>query len=332
MSLTKTLTATAGATLLIFSLPAQSAQVPGPLVDPQWLADNLDDVVVLQTTASADAFTMPPEYYTDEETGQTFVTRVSGHIPGARFVDYGEKVRVDRDFDGITVSSVVPPEDDWVELAQSLGVNADDAIIIVSDGLSSGDVTSATRTYWTFKYFGHDNMAILDGGLARWLDEGFDAETQPQQVEMGDWDIVEVRDEMLAHKDDVKQASQQGDRQLIDGRTYQQFLGLSKSGSVELPGHIPNAKPYPIELYTRADGASAKFLPVASYQSLMQANGIDVDAASITYCNTGNVASAPWFILHELMGNTDVSLYDASLHEYTMGGDVEMVDQAQVLD
>jgi len=332
MSIKQTLTATAGAVVLAFTLPAQAIDVPGPLVDPEWLAENLDDVVVLQTTASEEAFTLAPEYYTDEETGQTFVTRVSGHIPGARFVDYRGKVRVDRDFDGITVKSVVPSQEDWVSLARSLGVNEGDAIVIVSDGLSSGDVTSATRTYWTFKYFGHDNMAILDGGLARWLDEGYEAQTQPQQVEMGDWDVIEVRDQLLAHKDDVKQASKTGERQLIDGRSYQQFLGLSKSGSVEQAGHVPNAKPYPIELYTRADGASAKFLPVASYESLMKANGINVNEPSITYCNTGNVASAPWFILHELMGNHDVSLYDASLHEYTMDGDAEMVDNAQVLN
>ncbi|MGC9456220.1 MAG: sulfurtransferase [Halothiobacillaceae bacterium] len=319
------------AAMLFAAGAVQAIEVPGPLVTPEWLDKHKDDVVVLQTTASADAFVMPPQFGKDEKTGKTFVTRVSGHIPGAVFVDYGEDVRVKRDLDGQRLKGLVPLKEDWEAKVQKWGVDQDDAIVIVSDGLSSGDVTSATRTYWTFKYFGHDNMAILDGGLARWLDEGYEATTDAEAVEPGNWQATAQRDELLATKAQVADAAKGGDIQLIDGRSYAQHLGVAKSGSVEKAGHIPGSHPFPIELYTRADGASAKFFPEASYQALMAANGIDVKAPAITYCNTGNVASAPWFIMHELLGNKNVTLYDASMHEYTKD-DVDMVNPAQVFD
>lgn len=319
------------AAMLFAAGAVQAIEVPGPLVTPEWLDKHKDDVVVLQTTASADAFVMPPQFGKDEKTGKTFVTRVSGHIPGAVFVDYGEDVRVKRDLDGQRLKGLVPLKEDWEVKVQKWGVDQDDAIVIVSDGLSSGDVTSATRTYWTFKYFGHDNMAILDGGLARWLDEGYEATTDAEAVEPGNWKVTAQRDELLATKAQVADAAKGGDIQLIDGRSYAQHLGVAKSGSVEKAGHVPGSHPFPIELYTRADGASAKFFPEASYQALMADNGIDVNAPAITYCNTGNVASAPWFIMHELLGNKNVTLYDASMHEYTKD-DVDMVNPAQVFD
>ncbi|MFP4154922.1 MAG: sulfurtransferase [Halothiobacillaceae bacterium] len=319
------------AAMLLASGAVQAIEVPGPLVSPEWLNEHRDEVVVLQTTASADAFVMPPEYARDEKTGKTFVTRVSGHIPGAVFVDYKKDVRVKRDLDGRQLKGLVPLKEDWEAKVRKWGVDQDDAIVIVSDGLSSGDVTSATRTYWTFKYFGHDNMAILDGGLARWLDEGYEATTDSRAPDSGDWQATAQRDELLATKADVAAAAKAGDIQLIDGRSYDQHLGVAKSGSVDKAGHVPGSRPFPIELYTRADGASAKFFPESSYENLMAANGIDVDSPAIAYCNTGNVASAPWFIMHELLGNKNVTLYDASMHEYTKD-DVEMVNAAQVFD
>lgn len=59
-------------------------------------------------------------------------------------------------------------------------------------------------------------------------------------------------------------------------------------------------------------------LPVEAYAKVFQAVGVDPKAPSITYCNSGHLSAGPWFILHELMGNQQVKLYDGSLHQWTL--------------
>ena len=80
---------------------------------------------------------------------------------------------------------------------------------------------------------------------------------------------------------------------------------------------IPGAKPYPNELFVAA-GGPAKFLPTPQLKDLAKQMGVKTDAKTITYCNSGHLASGGWFMMHELMGNKNVKLYDGSMHEWTL--------------
>ncbi|WP_322521089.1 rhodanese-like domain-containing protein [Guyparkeria halophila] len=316
MNFKRFLAVPAGAAALAVAQGAWALDVPGPVVDPQWLNDNLEQVTVLQIAGSEKAFAMAPKYETVE--GKKVVSVVSGHVPGAQFVDWG-KVRVERMENGKKVGKLIPEKADFESFVQALGVDQDDTVVIVPLGLSGSDYTKATRLYWQMKYFGHDDMALLDGGLANWLAAGFDAGTgQSEKIEAGDWMATDERDEILATYAEVREAvDSDGKVQLLDARPPNQYLGVfSKSKTV--PGHLPGAKNLPTDVLVRADGAAANFLPASSYRSIMEFKDIDPSGAAITYCNSGNLASGVWFVASEIMGNDDVSLYDGSMKEYGM--------------
>lgn len=306
----------AGAALLAVAQGAWAVEAPGPVVDPQWLNDNIDDVTVLQIAGSEKAFTKAPKYKTVK--GKKVVSAVSGHVPGSRFVDWG-KLRVDRMENGKKVGKLIPEKGDFESFVQALGVDRDDMVVIVPLGLSGSDYTKATRLYWQMKYFGHDDMAILDGGLANWLAAGFDAEAgRPEKVDAGDWVATDEREEILATYDDVREAADSdGEVQLLDARPPTQYLGVF-SKSKDVPGHLPGAQNLPTDVLVRADGAAANFLSASSYRSIMEFKDIDVDDSMISYCNSGNLASGVWFVASEILGNEDVALYDGSMKEYGM--------------
>jgi thiosulfate/3-mercaptopyruvate sulfurtransferase len=287
-----------------------------PVVDTAWLNAHKDQVKVLQVMKSVGAFTKAPVVKTEK--GKSVVKTVAGHVPGATLVDFNT-IRVKRKVQGKAVKKLIPLKADFEKLAQSWGVNKDDTIVLVPMGLNTGDVNEAARLYWQFKYYGHQNLAILDGGMAEWLAAGLPAATKAAPVKAGNW-VARAEDKsVLATYDDVKKALSGKQVQLADARPQNQYMGVfTKKG--ELSGHLKGAKDMSPDLITRADGASARFLPVASYKSMMQAKGLNPDAETIAYCNTGHQAAGVWFVAHELIGNKKTKLYDGSLVEYSLLG------------
>lgn len=294
---------------------AMAIEVPSPLVDPAWLNSHREEVIILQVSGPLASFTTAPEV--KKEDGNIVVESVSGHIPGASFVDFNQ-VRVKRAVNGKMVKGLIPLKADFEKLAQSWGVNKDSAIVIVPAGLNTSDVDEATRLYWQFKYYGQKNMAILDGGMAAWLAAGLPAATDAPKNQSGNWVATGEDTGILATYAEVKGVIANKSMQLADARPQNQYMGVfTKKG--ELSGHLPGAKDFPPDLVTTA-GASAKFLPATSYKSMMLAEGIDPDAATITYCNTGHLASGLWFVAHEIVNNKKAKMYDGSLLEYSILG------------
>jgi thiosulfate/3-mercaptopyruvate sulfurtransferase len=314
MNVRKYLVVSAGAAALAIARSAVAIDAPGPVVDPEWLNHHLDEVTVLQIAGSKRAYGMAPKYETVE--GKKEVSVVAGHVPGAAWVDWGA-VRVEGELDGKKVSKIIPPRADFETFIQSLGVDQDDMVVIVPAGLSPHDLTHATRLYWQMKYYGHDDMALLDGGLANWLASGYEAKTgQPGRIEAGDWKATDQREEILAHYADVKEAvDDPGSMQLVDARPVNQYVGVFAKAP-EVAGHLPGAVNVAPSLLVRADGAAANLLSPASYESIFDFQGVDVDEPMITYCNSGNLASGFWFVASEILG-ADAALYDASMKEYS---------------
>lgn len=312
------------------AMGAQSAfalEVPGPLVDPAWLNAHLNDVKVLQVSGPLKAFTTAPEI--KKEDGKMVVVDVSGHIPGASFVDF-KKVRVTKDVDGKKVKGMIPDKAAFEALAQSWGVNKDEPIVIVPKGLSTGDVDEATRLYWQFKYYGQKNMAILNGGMAQWLADGMPAATDNPEVKAGDWVAKGEDKKILATYKEVKHAvDHPGSVQLADARPANQYMGVFTKKD-EKSGHLEGAKNMSPDLLTTADGASARFLPKASYVSMMKKVGLSPNKSTIDYCNTGHLASGLWFVTHEIVGDKKARLYDGSLVEYSMYDGAKTVDTAKL--
>jgi len=304
---------------------AYAVEVPSPVVDAKWLDAHKSEVTILQVSGPLASFTKAPA--TKKADGKIVVESVSGHVPGANFVDF-KKVRVKREVGGKMVKGLIPLQKDFEALAQSWGVNKDSAIVFVPAGLSTGDVDEATRLYWQFKYYGQKNMAILNGGMAAWLAAGYPAATNAPNTNKGDW-VAKGEDKgILATYKDVKSALAKKNIQLADARPQNQYMGVfTKPG--ELHGHLNGAKDVSPDLLTTADGASAQFLPAASYKSIMKAKGLNSGASTIAYCNTGHLASGLWFVSHEIVGNKKTKLYDGSLVEYSLLGG-KTVDPAKL--
>ncbi|MBD3669514.1 MAG: sulfurtransferase [Gammaproteobacteria bacterium] len=301
--------------VMLYSVQAQAVSVPGPLVGTAWLARYLDKLVILDVRKDTKSFTARPLLSRDKKSGELKIRKVGAHIPGAILVDYG-KLRVKRESGGIEVDKIIPEKAAFEQYMQSLGVDADSVIVIVSKGLNNGDLTLATRLYWTLKYFGQDQMAILDGGMAQWLLETRPISVEPGQREQGNWVARTERKEMLAVTEDVKKGLETG-MQMVDNRPLNQYMGVVTKSYVFDSGHIPGAKLYPTSLITN-NKTPTKLLPVQELRELAKGMGIDPDAKTITYCNSGQLASGGWFVMHELMGNDKVRLYDGSMHEWTL--------------
>ncbi|MEQ1437781.1 rhodanese-like domain-containing protein [Fontimonas sp. SYSU GA230001] len=304
----------------LLALPAfAETPLPGPVVSASWLKDHLNEVVVLDVRDDLKTFTAEPEFETDAKTGQKKLTSVGGRIEGSLPVDFN-KIRVDREVDGKKITKMLPGKTEFQDIMQAAGLNKGMPIVIASTGDDAGQVEEATRLYWSLKVYGEDNMAVLDGGVAAWLAAGNPVTTAAASVTRGNWEAADARTDLIADTADVEAAAKKK-VQLIDARPLPQYLGLSyKKPAVLAGGHVAGAKNYPTDVRFKAAGPAQTFLSADEYRYVMKAQDVKVDAPSISYCNTGHMASGMWFIQSEILGNRKARLYDGSMHEWTTLG------------
>ena len=278
--------------------PAFATQLPGPLVDTQWLNANLKskDLVVLDVRVEKDS-------------------NAFGYVPGSRFWDW-DTVRVDRIIDGVALDSMVPTKEQFEALMRALNVTNDDNVVIAPLSHNPSSFTMGTRAYWTLKYFGHDKVALLDGGVAKWTAEKREISKTPAAPgKASAYKVTATRGDILALTPDVLSAVEKKNVQLVDGRTAEFYLGEKKKDYVSAKGHIPGAKLVPNSDLMDTNTGALKSVP--QLKELFTVNGVDSAKPTITYCDSGHLSSGVWFIEHELLGNKNVKLYDGSMHEWT---------------
>lgn len=306
----------------VFSAHA-AIQVPGPLVDPDWLEVNQDNVVMLDVRKDTKSFTERPKRIKKSPINLNTCGatkgkggEVAGHIDGAVLVPW-KPVRAERMVDGQKVIKLVPEKAAFEKMMRESGVNNDSAVVIVTKGESSKDLTFGTRLYWTLKYYGHDNVAMLDGGMKRWLMDGRKATKRATDPKQGNFTAGEERREMLALDVDVEQAVQNRKVQLLDGRDPDYYLGLKQKDYVYAKGHITSARNVPHPTLFDDSGDGLKFRDAKSLKVVMSAANVDPGQPTITYCDSGHLSTGHWFVLHELLGNKQARLYDGSMHQWT---------------
>jgi len=310
----------AGLLLAITTFPAQALQVPGPLVDAEWLSKHSNEVVILDVRKDTKSFTAKPKKSKSIAGIQGCGAKkgsgieVAGHIPGANLVAW-KKVRAKRTVDGVDLIKLVPSKSEMEDLMRDHGVNINSAVVITMKGSRSKDVTFATRLYWQMKYWGHENVTVLDGGTAAWTAAGHAVSRKKSNPTKGDWAANGPDKSILATTSEVEKAVSDK-TQIIDARTEDYYLGSAKKDYVYAPGHIPGARVFPHELIVKGETA-ATFLPLDKIKALMSAKGIDLSAPTVTYCDSGHLSTGQWFIMHELLGNKQAKQYDGSLHEWT---------------
>jgi thiosulfate/3-mercaptopyruvate sulfurtransferase len=308
--------------IFVFSLVvglAQAVSLPGPVVSAQWLETNQTEVQVIEVRTDISSYLKKPEFAVDKKTGKKFLVEVGGHIANSSLLDF-KKVRVERLVDGRNVKFLIPEKADFEKLIQSLGIHSDKPIVLVPIGQDMSDIDEALRTYWQFKVYGENQIAVLDGGIFGWLSEGREYTTENVQKGQGSWTAKTYNKDMIASSDEVAAASKNGKLQLLDARQPAQYWGVSKSPAVMAYGHIAGANALAPELLTKSSNGALYFWNKNTYEALLAANNISIKAPTISYCNTGHLAAGGWFVMSELVGNKSTKLYDGSLHLWTIEG------------
>lgn len=264
-----------------------------PLVDSAWLSENLavEGLLVVDIRDPADEATI----HTD------------GFVPGAveaPYAGYGWRAEVDG------VPGMLPPTEEIAARIAALGAGDDTHVVIVSQGSDSTEFGKATRVYWTFKVLGHDAVSILDGGQNAWIAADGELAEAPAAAEPATFTAA-FRPELLASTEQVA-AAIADDTVLVDGRPAAQFAGESKSPVVLAAGTIPTA----VNIQ-HTDLYDTDFAAADEVAKLRELVGLESDAPTITFCNTGHWASIAWFGLSEVGGNPNVAMYDGSMAEWT---------------
>jgi len=288
------------AVLFGFATQAHALEMT-PLVDANWLDQHLesDNLVVLDVRSSID-------------NGGDARSFSQARIPGSRYSSYTDAGWRETRND---VPGVMPSVDELESLIGGLGIDNDSQVVIVAAGTGATDFGSAARVYWTFKVLGHDKVAILDGGFAGWQQQGFEIEggrvSAPEEVDFS----ASLQDALLASSDDAA-AAIDSPTQLVDARPAGFFTADTQSSATLAAGTIPTSVNLEHQKYlSERDGAF--YLDEAPLMTRIDELGLDAETPTIAFCNTGHWAAIGWFMLQEVAGFENTSMYDGSMAEWT---------------
>lgn len=227
------------------------------------------------------------------------IDEAGGKIAGSSALDY-KKARKDNN---------VPPANEFEALMQEMGVSNDSKVVIVEEGKGAGSFAPAARLYWTLKYFGFDNVAILSGGLVEWEDMGGALADSPATVKKGNFTAKAPRSEIYTSNDEMKALV--GKTTIMDVRPISDYMGLTHPKSAKKAGHIDTAKTADMNLYFKS---GSNLHSKADLETLLADLKVNTDGA-VAYCNTGNQAAVAWFVISEILGKK-ARVYDGSMKEW----------------
>ncbi len=235
-----------------------------------------------------------------------------GHIPGAVHAPY-------RFWRGPEKAPGKMRDNDYLgELVQRLGVERDTRAVVVFEGRDSTDFGAAARVYWTLRYIGVEQPAILNGGMRAWRAAGQPVDGADVKIAVSDFDPA-PKANLLASRAQVEQSLGQSKVKLIDARPLAFFLGETAHPLAKRPGTIAGARDVDSDIWFK-DG-SAEMLPRDRVRDLAQKSGLQDeaqrDAEFVSFCNTGHWAATNWFVLSEVLGYKDVKLYPESMVEWS---------------
>ena len=272
------------------------ADDPKTLVSTDWLAAHMKD----SDLRILDASTYLPGVDRDGRTEYDAV-----HIPGARFFD------IDDVSDGRSdLPHMVPPIEKFMSRVRAMGVG-DGHQIVVYDG--SG-LFSAARVWWLFRLMGQNNIAVLDGGLPKWIAEGREVEDLAPVIRDRHM-TVRFQNQMVRDVTQVSSASKLGTSQIVDARAAARFRGESPEPREGLrAGHIPNSRNVP---FTDLLNDDKTMKTPDQTRGIFESAGVDLKRPIITTCGSGVTAAVLGLAL-ERMGYDMWSLYDGSWAEWGM--------------
>lgn len=231
-----------------------------------------------------------------------------GHVPGAVGWNWttalSDKVRRD-----------IPPKGDWERLLSDSGVEPDTKIVFYGDNNN----WFAAFAYWVARMYGHEQVALMNGGRKKWELEGRPLTADKPSYPRASYQAKDFNPGFRAYlKDVLEYVGAEGAKALVDVRSPAEYQGeiIAPPGLPETAqrcGHVPGAQNIPWGLAANEDGT---FKSAEELKALYTGKGITPDKDVVAYCRIGERSSHTWFVLQELLGYSKVRNYDGSWTEY----------------
>ena len=267
-----------------------------------WLNDNLGDVKILDSS-----FYLPAE---NRDADSEFA---SLHIPGAQRFNIDVVCYSETD-----LPHMFPDPITFADAVGDMGISNDDTVITY-DG---GKMTGACRVWWMFRAFGHNNVAVLDGGFSKWKKEGREIEhtiTKPPSAKF----CSDYQDQMVRSVCDMlKLVNRGGETQILDARGVGRFDGTEPEPRAGVrSGHMPGASNLPYDKLLNEDGTLRSSTHL---RDLFEEAGIDLKKPVVTTCGSG-VSAALLLLGLVTVGHEANMLYDGSWSEWGSRNDTPIV-------
>ncbi|MGD0462713.1 MAG: sulfurtransferase [Tepidisphaeraceae bacterium] len=277
---------------------------PELLVSTAWVAEHIHDPKVKIVEVDVDT-----------------ASYEKGHIRNAIGwnwrTDLNDRVRRD----------VIDPQA-FAELNRAAGIRRDDTIIFYGDNNN----WFAAWALWQFKYNGHKDVRLMNGGRKKWELEKREWVTERPTFPPSDYPLPSTDENIRAYREEVINALNNEAINLVDVRSPDEFTGkiISPPGMTETAqrgGHIPGAKNVPWAKTANEDGT---FKTAQELRKLYGEAGVDLSKPTIAYCRIGERSSHTWFVMKYLLGVDNVKNYDGSWTEWgnLIGAPIETGEDA----
>jgi len=259
------------------------------LVTADWVEQNLNDpsIVLVEVDEDAEAYD-------------------KGHIPGAVKLDWKKDLQ-----DGVRHDFV--SKDKLEALLSAKGIGNDDTVVFYG----GNNNWFAAYAYWYLKYYGHQNLRLLDGGRKKWELDSRELTTDVPDRAATTYTAQDADSSIRAYRDEVVEAI--GTKNLIDVRSPDEYAGRLLAPAhlpqeaAQIGGHIPTAGNVP---WSKAANDDGTFRSDDELTALYADAGLDDGKDTIAYCRIGERSSHTWFVLKEILGHDNVKNYDGSWSEY----------------
>lgn len=265
------------------------------LVTTDWLAEHLDapDVKVVDASWYLPAMNRDARQEYDDQ-----------HIPGAVFFDIDEIADTSS-----SLPHMLPPPEKFSVRVRNLGLG-DGNRIVVYDGAG---IFSAPRAWWMFRAFGHREVAVLDGGLPKWLKEGRLVENTPP-VPRARHFTARFNNMLVRDIDQIRGIVSSGREQIVDARSPGRFAGSEPEPRRGLrSGHIPGSLNLPFG--DLIDPGTGTMLPEDRLRQAFDTAGVDLRQPVTASCGSG-ISACTIALALDLLGHRDVAVYDGSWTEW----------------
>lgn len=272
----------------------------GPLVSTAWLADRLGD---------PDLRILDATWYLPHLRRNARAEFREAHIPGAVYFDIDAIADHHRG-----LPHMLPDPTTFAEAVGALGVGDGDQVVVYAGKY----LVASARVWWTFRAFGHDRIAVLDGGFPRWREEGRPLETEEPSPARRHF-TPRMHPELVTNLEAVRQNLTTRRTQVVDARSAGRFAGTEPEPREGLRGgHIPGSLNLPYDRLFRQDGM---LLGRDDLRRAFEAARVDLHQPIVTTCGSGVTACVLALGL-DVVGRADVAVYDGSWTEWGGRDDV----------